>query len=219
MVLLKSKGQGDVYLGSLRDGIRLDEPRRLTLDDRDDWPSGWMKDGKRVLFTSNRAGHPDIYVQDIDQSQAVRLLSSSEEKTRPRAGPDGESVLFWRFPKGTGDFLSPYHLARIPASGGPPQVVLDPRLLPEGAPVLAPVPTRQGWLGALPGRDAAVLVALALRTGGCQLVEVGHVRRCRDLLEAKQACETRCGRQCGPVYRLFSDPQLDFSYSDLFERY
>src|SRR3989442_1716885 len=43
--------QTDVFVGELEaGGVRMTVPQRLTLDDRVDWPSGWMRDSRQVLF-------------------------------------------------------------------------------------------------------------------------------------------------------------------------
>jgi DNA-binding winged helix-turn-helix (wHTH) protein/dipeptidyl aminopeptidase/acylaminoacyl peptidase len=67
LVFLKGIAQGDVYVGNLeQSGKTLTAVRRLTLDDRDDEPSGWTPDSKSVLFYSNRNGTYDIFRQSIE---------------------------------------------------------------------------------------------------------------------------------------------------------
>src|SRR5207253_886616 len=47
VALLAFEFQADVFVGSLRDGgKKLDEPVRLTLDQRQDRPSGWTRDSR-----------------------------------------------------------------------------------------------------------------------------------------------------------------------------
>lgn len=55
LALLKGPSESEVYVGELEaNGTRLMNPRRLTLDERDDEPSAWTLDGKAVLFDSNQ---------------------------------------------------------------------------------------------------------------------------------------------------------------------
>jgi hypothetical protein len=62
IAFVRKTDQSDVYIGNLEaNGFRLNSTRRLTLDDRMDWPAGWLRDGKTVLFFSNRSGHFDIF--------------------------------------------------------------------------------------------------------------------------------------------------------------
>ncbi len=64
--------QTDVYVSDLEAGgaqLRT-PPRRLTLDERNDWPSTWTPDSKAVLFFSDRSGKYEIYKQALDQDSA-----------------------------------------------------------------------------------------------------------------------------------------------------
>ncbi len=42
----------------------LNAPRRLTVDDRIDWPGGWTRDSKAIFFYSDRLGTLDLFKQD-----------------------------------------------------------------------------------------------------------------------------------------------------------
>ncbi len=43
--------RNDVYVGELKDGgTRLASPRRLTVSESQNYPSGWMRDSKTILF-------------------------------------------------------------------------------------------------------------------------------------------------------------------------
>ena len=47
----------DVYVLDIEaNGTRLSAPRRLTLDERADYPYSWTPDSKAVIFTSDRNG-------------------------------------------------------------------------------------------------------------------------------------------------------------------
>jgi len=51
MAVTKRSDETDVYVGELEaSGHGLKQPRRLTLDEHNDYPGGWMPDNKTVLF-------------------------------------------------------------------------------------------------------------------------------------------------------------------------
>jgi DNA-binding winged helix-turn-helix (wHTH) protein/Tol biopolymer transport system component len=124
VVFLKGNPQGDVYVGDLeQNGKALAEPRRLTLDDRDDEPSDWTLDSKSVLFYSNRNGTYDIFRQSLDETTAQALVESKRAKTRPRMSPDGKWVLYYD-PPGNAR-TERLRLSRVPLSGGPTETVME----------------------------------------------------------------------------------------------
>lgn len=125
LVFLKRRNQADVYVAELEGGgTRLKTPRRLTLDDRGDWPSAWTRDGETVLFSSDRNGSIDIFKQGLGQTTAEALVLGPEEQTEPRLSPDGSWMLYWSYPK-TPELRPRMRLMRAPVSGGPHQPVLE----------------------------------------------------------------------------------------------
>ena len=102
LALQRGPAESDVYVGDLEaNGTRLMNPRRLTLDDRDDEPSAWTLDGKAVLFDSNRNGSYDIFRQALDQRTAEAVVTSREDKFAARVSPDGAWVMYFAFPVAT----------------------------------------------------------------------------------------------------------------------
>ena len=127
LALLKGVPQPDVYVAKLEEhGTRLGEPRRLTLDDRQDFPFDWTADGKAVIFASDRTGSFNIYSQAIDQTVPELLVGGRETSTLPRLSPDGSQLLYLIYPT-WGDTNSPIPLMRVPLTGGTPQRVLESR--------------------------------------------------------------------------------------------
>jgi len=121
LTVVKWNEQADVYVGELEaDGRGLKPPRRLTLDERDDYPSGWTADSKTVLFASNRNRTQDIFRQAIDQDSAEPILGGPDNKDGPITSPDGSWFLYRQ---NSAD--GPVRLMRAPVSGGPPQLVLE----------------------------------------------------------------------------------------------
>jgi dipeptidyl aminopeptidase/acylaminoacyl peptidase len=130
VVFLSVLSQADVYVASFdQRGRRLrDTPRRMTLDERDDWPCAWTPDGQAVIFYSDRNGSSDIFVQNVDGDSADVLVSGPDEDICPRLTPDGRWVLFSRTVPGAPETL---RIMRVPLSGGyPEELVTGPRALP-----------------------------------------------------------------------------------------
>ena len=125
LTFLRNTIQPDVYVSSLEAGGReLSSPRRLTLDDRDDYPFAWTPDSKYILFVSNRDGPYHIFKQAMDQTEPELLVGGDMWAYLPRLTPDGTSLLYYVSRK-MSDTPSPVPLMRMPLAGGPPQVVLE----------------------------------------------------------------------------------------------
>ena len=115
------RNQMDVYVGELEaGGKRLGEPRRLTLDDRNDGMPYWAPDSRSVLFHSNRQGGSDLFRQEIGQSAAELIQGGPEDDSQPCLSPDGRFVLYFRRTRPSERFM----LMRAPVSGGLAEIVL-----------------------------------------------------------------------------------------------
>jgi len=125
LALIRNYDQSDVYVGALEArGARMQEPRRLTLDERIDWPGGWTRDSRSVLFYSDRQGAFDIFQQRLEDRMAQTLSLGPEEKRQPQLSPDGAWILYLAWPAGAGN--SPPKagsLMRMAVTGGPAQAV------------------------------------------------------------------------------------------------
>jgi Tol biopolymer transport system component/DNA-binding winged helix-turn-helix (wHTH) protein len=122
---LKQTLQPDVYVAELAaSGNRLSSPpRRLTLDEREDFPYTWTPDNKSVIFASDRDGDFHIFKQGADQSTPDLLIGGNEQVSLPRLTPDSASILYLITPK-VGEPARNSRLMRVPLAGGPPQFVL-----------------------------------------------------------------------------------------------
>ena len=127
LAFLNNQNQSDVYVGELAgDGSELKPARRLTLDDRLDWPGGWSADSKTVFFYSDRTRNFDIYKQGVNERNAEVLVSDAEEKWAPQASPDGKWVVYLSWAKPANDApITAGTIKRVPISGGPPENVMD----------------------------------------------------------------------------------------------
>jgi Tol biopolymer transport system component/DNA-binding winged helix-turn-helix (wHTH) protein len=125
LAFMKSSVETDVYVGQLeRDGTGLKVPRRLTLDDHNDWPLGWTPDSKAVLFQSDRNGAIGIFKQALDRDSAEAISTGPGDALCPTLSPDGFWILYAVTPKLEG--ISPaVRLMRVPLLGGAPQEILE----------------------------------------------------------------------------------------------
>ena len=122
ILLGRYHSQADVYVARLSPGnVRLSEPSRLTLDDRDDEPSDWMPDGRRVIFVSPRRGSDDIYSQAIDAVTADVLIRGDGDQAAPRVTPDKRWILYLSRLPGA----KTLRLMRSPIDGGPGEKLLS----------------------------------------------------------------------------------------------
>jgi Tol biopolymer transport system component len=125
LVALKGLVQADVYVGDVVEH-RLENPRRLTFNDRDDFASDWTPDSHYVLFASNRNGSMDIFRQGVDERTAEAIITGPEDKLSLHLSPDGQWLLYFAFLGGYAVTKAPL-LMRAPLSGGPPQLVFKAR--------------------------------------------------------------------------------------------
>ena len=112
VVFLKSNSQSNVYVAELKaGGTKLTTPRRLTLEDRNDFPTAWSGDSRAVLFWSDRNGPNQIFKQNIDQ-QTAEPIAESEQAWMPRVSADGMSILYLTSPEGPVN-TSRTHVTRV----------------------------------------------------------------------------------------------------------
>jgi Tol biopolymer transport system component/DNA-binding winged helix-turn-helix (wHTH) protein len=121
---LKGLLEPDVYVARVDRSTLVDEPRRLTLDDRKDIPYDWTPDGKEVIFISDRGGELNVYKQAVDQTVADLLVRSSHPLVESRLSPDGTQVLYVEYPK-WGETGSSSPLMRAPLGGGTPTKIVE----------------------------------------------------------------------------------------------
>lgn len=121
ILYVKGIPEPDVYVANLLPSGGIDEPKRLTMDDRQDIPYEWTPDNKEVIFVSDRTGFFEVYKQGIDQA-VPDLLVSTQHSQLVRLSPDGKQILYLVYPRwGNTDEEIP--LMRAPLAGGAPQLV------------------------------------------------------------------------------------------------
>ena len=113
-------------------GAKLTTPRRLTLDERNAWPTAWTSDSRAVLFWSDRNGPTQVFKQNIDKQTAETMVAGPDEAWMPRVSPDGKSILYLSSSQGLNDLSGQHELVRVmrlQSSGDTPQSVMEvPRI-------------------------------------------------------------------------------------------
>jgi Tol biopolymer transport system component len=85
---------------------RGERPHDLTnTPESDEWGPAWSPDGRRIAFSSDREGMPQIFVMDADGGNVRRL--SDVEGEYPTWSPDGEWIAFASYVGGTTPFGDP----------------------------------------------------------------------------------------------------------------
>jgi hypothetical protein len=137
LAFLKLNFQSNVYVAELQaGGAKITTPRRLTLDERNDFPTTWTSDSRAVLFFSDRNGLYQVFKQSIDQQTAETMAVAGPDLAwMPRMSPDGKSILYLISPQ---RFNGPSRIMRVPSGGGAPQQVMEVALFGNFACARAP---------------------------------------------------------------------------------
>lgn len=125
VMVLRQSDQNSVFIGDFdASGPRITNIRRLTLDDRTNYPHAWTADSRAVIFESNRRGSHndfDLFKQDVNRRTAEMIVGTPVSEVLPQLAPDGHWLLY---AAGTvGLEFSNYKLMRTPVEGGTPAEV------------------------------------------------------------------------------------------------
>ena len=102
----------------------------LTNNPSDDKFPSWSPDGKRIVFTSDRAGRgavgitSEIYVMDADGQNEQRLTNNRKNDSFPSWSPDGKRIAFSSDRKGD---LENFEIYVMDADGGNEQKLTNNR--------------------------------------------------------------------------------------------
>ncbi len=90
--------RGDLYIWDL--SRPWSTAGRLTFAAANDWFPVWTPDGRRVVFGSWRGGgFSNLYVQEPDTADAMRLTQSPDMQVPTSITPDGSTVIFHSYTK------------------------------------------------------------------------------------------------------------------------
>jgi TolB protein len=70
------------------------KPRRLTRNWAIDVSPSWSPDGKHIVFVSDRAGHPDLYVLQPETDKIRRLTFEGSYNADPQWSPRGDGIAY-----------------------------------------------------------------------------------------------------------------------------
>jgi serine/threonine protein kinase/Tol biopolymer transport system component len=96
LAFLRGNSHASVFVGDLAGNeSRLQNSRRLTLDDNYNLPSAWTPDSREVLFSSEHTSNRVMYRQAIDPGSAAQLVTPSVNTNFYLAGlsPDRTGIL------------------------------------------------------------------------------------------------------------------------------
>lgn len=96
-----------------RSGGARGAPTKLIASTWDDTNPQYSPDGRRIAFTSSRAGTDAIWVSDSDGSNPVQVTDVKAETGTPRWSPDGRYLAFDSMKSGSEDIYV------VPSQGGP----------------------------------------------------------------------------------------------------
>jgi serine/threonine protein kinase len=116
----------DVFVAQWREnGARLDTPKNLTQGDTDQFPFGWFKDGRSILFTSSRSGRGQVSRLQLDSQAVTSIVPGPDEQLYPVLTPDGAWILYWSMPSPGGDKNPNQRVMKVPSAGGTPEQLLQ----------------------------------------------------------------------------------------------
>jgi serine/threonine protein kinase len=122
-LVLRTSDQNSVFVGRFNpSGPAITDIRRLTLDERTNYPHAWTADSRAVIFESDRSGNFDLFKQDIDRRTPEKLVATPFTEILPQLAPGGEFVLYAARPLESERpwYYKPhsYKLMRVPVAGG-----------------------------------------------------------------------------------------------------
>ncbi len=122
VLVLRGSNQNAVFLGDFNPTPpRITNIRRLTLDERTNYPHAWTRDSRAVIFESDRNGNYDLFKQEIDKRTPESIVATPLTEVLPQLGPDGHWLLYDGRVAGAKRFER--KLMRVPVEGGTPEEV------------------------------------------------------------------------------------------------
>jgi len=72
------------------------KPERMTNDAFLDFDPAWSRDGKFIVYVSDRSGKTELWLRDLKANQDRQLTNLDAEVQRPVFSPDGSRVAFFK---------------------------------------------------------------------------------------------------------------------------
>jgi len=124
LAFLRGNSHASVFVGDLAGNeTRLQNSRRLTLDDNYNLPSAWTPDSREVLFSSERTSNRVMYRQAIDPGSTAQLVTPSVNTNfyLARLSPDRTGILLEGEPLDSRKM----GLYRVDPKGGPARLLFN----------------------------------------------------------------------------------------------
>lgn len=121
ILFLRQTSQNAISVGDFKNSPpRLSDIRRLTFDEKSNYPHAWTADSTAVIFESDRNGTWDVFQQRMDQRVAETIVATPKRwDVLPQMAPDGKTVLYAM--SSPGQNPGPYSLMRVSLRGGAPE--------------------------------------------------------------------------------------------------
>jgi Tol biopolymer transport system component len=133
LALTRRTDQSNIFVGELADhGNSLSRLRRISPEDRVEWPGGWSGDSKALLFQSDRTGNMNIFRQRIDSTNPEPVVMDQNDNRAPALSPHKEWIIYFAWPRSAAQ-VSTASLMRRSVAGGAPEVILEAKGLPGSA--------------------------------------------------------------------------------------
>jgi Tol biopolymer transport system component len=125
VALTRKSDQSNIWIGQLADHDNsLSHLRRVSAQDRVEWPGGWSADSKSLFFQSDRTGHMSIFRQRIDATSAEPVALDQNDNRAPVLSAERDWVLYFAWPR-LGVQVNTATLMRKPVSGGLSEKILE----------------------------------------------------------------------------------------------
>ncbi len=122
-------GRSDIWIRDLERGVT----SRLTFDPKDEFAPVWSKDGKSVIFASDRGGTNGIYEKSASGTGPTKKIWTSQDRIIPGGlSPDGRFLAVNRWAQGT------VQTWILPMAGSKKPYAFLHASFPEGMPVFSP---------------------------------------------------------------------------------
>ncbi|MBI1277752.1 MAG: hypothetical protein GC179_06455 [Anaerolineaceae bacterium] len=82
--------QSEIYVLDWKRNIAVN----LTRDSADEYNADWSADGTKIAFDSNRDGHYQIYVKDLNTGTTSKFMSGANDDRFPSWSPNNQSIAY-----------------------------------------------------------------------------------------------------------------------------